>query len=171
MADDGGVADNARIASRTDMPLRIGQPAPDFVLDADDGRPWHLSDARGRRVLLVFYPGDDTPVCTAQLCDYRDGIEAFSDLGVELVGISPDSVDSHRRFKAKRGLPFRLLSDPGGRVARRYGARGLLGTRRALFLVEPDGRLGYARIEPLALLRRTRGELLEAIERLESSGP
>ncbi len=150
------------------MTLTPGQPAPDFTLVADDGRPWTLSAARGRRVLLVFYPGDGTPVCTAQLCDYRDGVEAFAGLGVEVVGISTDSSESHRRFKAKHGLPFVLLTDPGGGVARRYGAWGLLGMKRAVFLVEADGRIGYARVESVSLFRRTREELLEM---LDGSGP
>ncbi len=145
------------------MTLSPGQPAPDFTLIADDGRPWTLSAARGRRILLVFYPGDDTPVCTAQLCDYRDGVEAFAGLGVDVVGISTDSSDSHRRFKQRHDLPFTLLTDPGGEVAKRYGAWGMLGMKRAVFLVEADGRLGYAKVESVALFRRTREELLAAI--------
>jgi peroxiredoxin len=151
------------------MSIELGTIAPDFTLDADDGGRWSLAAASGRRLLLVFYPGDDTPVCTAQLCDYRDGVEAFAGLGVEVIGISTDSVESHRRFKAKHALPFVLLSDPGAKVARLYGVRGALGTRRALFLVEPDGRIGYAKVEAIALFRRSREELVAHISGLESA--
>jgi len=151
------------------MSLSPGQPAPDFTLIADDGRPWTLSAHRGRRVLLVFYPGDNTPVCTAQLCDYRDGIEAFEGLGVEVVGISTDSIESHRKFKEKHGLPFTLLTDRGGQVARAYGAWGLLGMKRAVFLVERDGLIAYAKVESVALFRRTREELIEAIGKAGSA--
>lgn len=151
------------------MSLSPGQPAPDFTLVADDGRPWTLSAHRGRRVLLVFYPGDNTPVCTAQLCDYRDGIEAFEGLGVDVVGISTDSIESHRKFKEKHGLPFTLLTDKGGQVARAYGAWGLLGMKRAVFLVERDGLIAYAKVESVALFRRTREELIEAIGKAGSA--
>lgn len=152
------------------MTLAPGQPAPDFTLVSDDGRPWALSEARGRRILLVFYPGDNTPVCTAQLCDYRDGVEAFAGVGVDVVGISTDSGESHRRFKEKHGLPFTLLTDPGGQVARAYGAWGMLGMKRAVFLIERDGRIGYAKVESVALFRRTREELLDAIGGEGSTG-
>jgi peroxiredoxin Q/BCP len=151
------------------MSLSPGQPAPDFTLVADDGRPWTLSAHRGRRVLLVFYPGDNTPVCTAQLCDYRDGIEAFEGLGVDVVGISTDSIESHRKFKEKHGLPFTLLTDKGGQVARAYGAWGMLGMKRAVFLVERDGLIAYAKVESVALFRRTRNELIEAIGKAGSA--
>lgn len=151
------------------MSIDVGAVAPDFTLDADDGSRWSLASASGRRLLLVFYPGDNTPVCTAQLCDYRDGVEAFAGLGVEVIGISTDSIESHRRFKAKHGLPFLLLSDPGAKVARLYGVRGALGTRRALFLVEADGRIGYAKVEAIALFRRSREELVAQISGLESA--
>jgi peroxiredoxin Q/BCP len=152
------------------MSISQGQAAPDFTLVADDGSQWTLSAAAGRRVLLVFYPGDNTPVCTAQLCDYRDGIEAFAGFGVDVVGISTDSSESHRKFKEKHGLPFVLLTDRGGEVARRYGAWGMMGMKRAVFLVERDGRIGYAKVESVALFRRTREELLEAIGGAGSTG-
>jgi peroxiredoxin Q/BCP len=151
------------------MSLSLGQPAPDFTLVADDGRPWTLSAARGRRVLLVFYPGDNTPVCTAQLCDYRDGVEAFAGLGVDVIGISTDSGESHRQFKEKHGLPFTLLTDKGGQVARAYDAWGMLGMKRAVFLVERDGLIAYAKVESVALFRRTREELLEVIGKAGSA--
>lgn len=148
------------------MPIQVGEPAPDFSLPNDQGGVFTLSQRRGQRVLLVFYPGDDTPVCTAQLCDYRDGIEAFADLDVDVVGISPDSAESHRRFRERHALPFELLVDADAKVAKAWGAYGLLGYRRAVFLVDAQGVVRYAHVETVALFRRERGELLDLIRRL-----
>jgi len=143
--------------------LQTGQQAPDFELEDDQGGVFRLADQRGRWRLLVFYPGDDTPVCTRQLCDYRDGIDEFAGLGVDVVGISADDAESHRRFRARRELPFVLLSDPDLEVAARFGCRGLLGMKRGVFLLDPDGVCRYAHVESVALFRRRRDELLEAI--------
>ncbi|GAB4170210.1 MAG: peroxiredoxin [Wenzhouxiangellaceae bacterium] len=148
--------------------LKEGNNAPDFTLPDQDGRPWRLADHRGQWLLLVFYPGDETPVCTRQLCDYRDGIDAFRDLGVEVIGISPDSPESHRRFREHRGLPFTLLSDESLKVAAQYGAKGLMGMKRAVFLIDPDGVCRYAHVEAVALFRRSREELLEVISALQA---
>ena len=146
------------------MSIRIGQKAPDFTLPADDGSRFTLSDNRGRRILLVFYPGDETPVCTRQLCDYRDGIEAFADLGVDVIGISRDDADSHRRFRERHDLPFTLLSDADMAVAEQYGCRGLIGMKRGVFLVDEAGIVHYAHVEAIAAFRRRREEILEAIQ-------
>ncbi len=143
-----------------------GNNAPDFTLDADDGSAFSLAAHRGKRLLLVFYPGDDTPVCTAQLCDYRDGIEAFAGLGVEVIGISGDDAESHKRFRAKHDLPFVLLSDPGGKVARKYGAWGLMGMKRAVFLLDAAGVVRYEKVEAVALFRRSREELIDVCRTL-----
>jgi peroxiredoxin Q/BCP len=143
--------------------LKVNDKAPDFVLEDDQGRQFRLADQRGRKLLLVFYPGDNTPVCTKQLCDYRDGIEAFAGLGVEVVGISHDSAESHRRFRQKYDLPFTLLTDPNLGVAAHYDSKGLLGMKRSVFLVDEDGRIRYLHVESVALFRRRREELLEAI--------
>jgi thioredoxin-dependent peroxiredoxin len=149
------------------MSIRIGQKAPDFTLPSDDGSRFTLSESLGHRILLVFYPGDDTPVCTRQLCDYRDGIEAFAELGVDVVGISRDDADSHQRFRERHDLPFILLSDPDMAVAEQYGCRGLLGMKRGVFLVDESGTVRYAHVETVAAFRRRREELLEVIEALE----
>lgn len=146
--------------------VEVGDRAPDIRLQADDGATFSLASRRGQKVLLVFYPADDTPVCTRQLCDYRDGIEAFDGLGVQVVGISRDNQDSHRAFREKHRLPFVLLSDPDLAVADAWGARGLLGAKRAVFLVDEEGVVRYAHVESLALFRRSRQELLAAIESL-----
>ena len=114
----------------------------------------------------MFYPGDDTPVCTAQLCDYRDGIESFDGMGVKVVGISADDGESHRKFRAKYDLPFTLLSDPKREVAARYDSKSILGVKRSVFLVDKKGLIRYRHVESLSLFRRKRDEILEVIEGL-----
>jgi len=143
-----------------------GDHAPDFTLEADDHTQFKLSELNGQRVLLVFYPGDETPVCTAQLCEYRDGFDDYRELGVEVVGISRDSIESHREFKRKRMLPFKLLSDPQLVAAKAYGASGLLGMKRAVFLVDEGGIVRYAHVEALALFKRSHEELVAAVRAL-----
>ena len=146
---------------------KVNEKAPDFCLQGDDGEEYCLSDHAGQRVLLVFYPGDNTPVCTAQLCEYRDGIESFAGLGVSVVGISSDSLESHQKFRSKHDLPFVLLSDPDLEVAKLYGSKGTFGMKRAVFLVDEEGVVRYAHVEALAVFRRRASELLEAIEELD----
>ena len=138
------------------MPI-LNEKAPDFC----------LSDQAGHRMLLVFYPGDNTPVCTAQLCEYRDGIESFAGLGVSVVGISSDDLESHQAFRNKHDLPFVLLSDPDLEVAKLYGSKGRFGMKRAVFLVDEEGIVRYVHVEALAVFRRSAGELLEAVEALD----
>lgn len=147
--------------------IAINDHAPDFSLQGDDGKEYQLSDHLGERVLLVFYPGDNTPVCTRQLCEYRDGVEAFAGLGVSVVGISSDDLDSHRSFRAKHDLPFVLLSDPDLKVAKLYGSKGAMGMKRSVFLVDEKGVIRYEHVETLALFRRRAKELLEAIRSLD----
>ena len=111
---------------------QLGEPAPDFELPGTDG-PFRLSDHRGERVVLLFYPGDNTMVCTKQFCSYRDRAEDFSALNATVVGISSQDLDSHRGFIAKNNLTVPLLADVDGSVARSYSAhRGRLGTARAI---------------------------------------
>ena len=146
--------------------LDTGDKAPLFELEDDQGETFRLADHLGEKVLLVFYPGDNTPVCTAQLCDYRDGIEAFEGLGVRVVGISADDGDSHRQFRAKHKLPFTLLSDPKLEAAGLYDSKGMLGVKRSVFLVDKKGVIRYRHVESLSLFRRKRDEILEVIEGL-----
>ena len=148
----------------------VGGVGPDFELDSTEG-PIRLSDrlARGP-VLLVFYPGDDTPVCTRQLCDYRDNLEVFASLGVQVLAVNPQRLESHRAFAKKHELPFPLLSDPKRNACRAYGAVGLLGmTRRALVLIGRDGRILYTRID-LPIFRRTAEELRGVLGSLDLGG-
>lgn len=147
-------------------PPAEGQPAPDFTLPSTAGEITLSERCKERSVLLVFYPGDDTPVCTKQLCDYRDHLGVFEDLGVDVLGINPQSLDSHRKFVEKHGLTFPLLADADKSVCRSYGALNLMGmAKRALVLVGPDQRVRYSRVD-LPIFHRSASELEEVIEGL-----
>lgn len=116
-----------------------GDPAPDFELQGTDG-PFRLSEQRGRRVVLLFYPGDNTAVCTKQFCSYRDRAEDMASLDAVVVGISKQGIDSHDAWMSKHNLSVPLLSDPDGAVAKAYGvAAPGIGTRRAVFVVDENG--------------------------------
>ncbi|NLN27531.1 MAG: thioredoxin-dependent thiol peroxidase [Firmicutes bacterium] len=129
-----------------------GQPAPDFELPDDQGNIVRLRDLRGQTVVLYMYPKDQTPGCTAQACDFRDNLARIQAAGAVVLGLSPDSVASHKRFKEKYGLTFPLLSDEGGAVASRYGAwvqkslfgRKFMGIERSTFIIDGDGILRKA---------------------------
>lgn len=143
---------------------KLNEAATDFELLDDQGESRSLGDWQGQSILLVFYPGDNTPVCTSQLCDYRDGIEDFKGYQVQVLGISKDSVASHKAFKEKHQLPFPLLSDPELKVAEQWGAKGMLGMKRAVFLLDKSHVVRYQHIESVAIFRRKKEELLAAIE-------
>jgi peroxiredoxin Q/BCP len=130
---------------------QVGQPAPDFELPGTDGR-FRLSEHRGKRVVLLFYPGDETPVCTRQFCSYRDRADEMAALDATVVGISHQDVDSHRRFTDGHGLTVPLLADEGKQVARLYGvAAPLLGTRRASFVIDEQGIVRHRHVHALGL--------------------
>jgi peroxiredoxin Q/BCP len=134
------------------MKLQPGDPAPTFTLPDQDGQQVDLASYRGRRVLVYFYPKDDTPGCTKEACQFNDSLTGFEEAGIEVLGISADDGDSHRRFRAAYGLGFRLLSDAGHEVAIRYGAHGekvlygkpTTGVIRSTFLVDSEGRIERA---------------------------
>src|SRR3954452_862196 len=118
---------------------REGDHAPDFELPGTDG-PFRLSDHRGDRVILLFYPGDNTPVCTRQFCSYRDHAEDLDGLDADVVGISSQDLDSHAGFVAKHGLNVPLLADTDGAVAKLFGAhRPVVVTSRAVIIIDADG--------------------------------
>ncbi len=129
--------------------LRIGDMAPDFTAVADTGETVRLADFRGKRVVLYFYPKDDTPGCTAQACGFRDRFAVLADKNAVVLGISPDSVASHQKFKAKYHLPFLLLADEDHRIAERYGVWGerklygktFMGIQRSHFVIDETGRI------------------------------
>jgi peroxiredoxin Q/BCP len=131
------------------MPLPNGIPAPDFALLDDTGTLRRLSDFRGQNVLLYFYPKDDTPGCTTEACNFRDDYSAYEKAGVVVLGVSPDSVKSHGKFKKKFQLPFPLLADDGHKVCDQYqvwGPKKFMGRQyqgvlRTTFLIDENGKI------------------------------
>jgi thioredoxin-dependent peroxiredoxin len=144
---------------------QVGTPAPDFSLPDGSGDTWRLADQRGKVVVMLFYPGDETPICTRQMCSVRDRWEDYSATGAEVVGISTDSVESHEKFAANHQLPLRLLSDTAGSVANLYGARSLIPGKvaRSVFIIDPKGTVTYRDVRPLGLFRPKDDEVLKAI--------
>jgi peroxiredoxin Q/BCP len=149
--------------------LNLNEPAPDFTLKDGDAREWRLADQRGKVVVLLFYPGDETPVCTRQMCSVRDRWADYQATGAEVVGISSDSVDSHRKFAEHHELPLRLLSDADGNVSRSYGARSLIpGTvARSVFVIDANGILRYQDVRPLGLLKPKDDVIISAIREVQ----
>jgi peroxiredoxin Q/BCP len=142
-----------------------GQTAPDFTLKDGEGNDWRLSEQRGRVVVLLFYPGDETPVCTKQMCSVRDNWEEYRRTGAEVVGVSTDSTESHRKFSEHHSLPLRLLSDPDRRVAEMYGAKSWLPGRaaRAVVVIDAEGIVRHNKAQALSLFRPKDDEVLAAI--------
>ena len=150
------------------MAIAVGDEAPDFTLPGTNDQDYRLSDYRGRTVVLVFYPGDETPVCTKQLTSYSDDISSFSELGAQVLAISAQDVASHERFSAKHGgFGFPLLADKDKAVAGRYGTLGPLGfPRRSVFVVDGDGIIRYAHRAIAGLTYRPVSELVAVLEKL-----
>jgi peroxiredoxin Q/BCP len=131
--------------------LQPGDTAPPFTLPTGDGSTVSLEDYRGSRVVLYFYPRDDTPGCTTQACDFRDQWETIAALGIVVLGVSPDGADSHARFSKKYDLPFSLLADEDHSVAEAYGAWGeknmygrkSMGLIRSTFVIDGSGKLEH----------------------------
>jgi|ERR1041385_3308375 peroxiredoxin Q/BCP len=144
---------------------RVGEQAPDFELPGSGG-PFRLADHRGERVVLLFYPGDNTPVCTRQFCSYRDRPEAFTSLGATVVGISTQDVASHEDFIAKNNLTVPLLADVDGAVARAYSAHGRLGTKRAVVIVDEEGIVRHRHDHLLGLDYQSVDDLEAALDAL-----
>lgn len=152
------------------MSTNIGGPAPDFTLKDGEGRDWRLSQQRGRVVVLLFYPGDETPVCTKQMCSVRDRWEDYAATGAEVVGVSTDSVESHKKFAEHHSLPLRLLSDPDRKVAEMFGAKSWLPGRaaRSVVVIDAAGRVRHNRAQPLSLFRPKDDEVLAAIREAQT---
>ncbi len=149
---------------------QVGDPAPDFELDGTGGH-FKLSDHRGERVVLLFYPGDNTAVCTRQFCSYRDNAEAFGALDATVVGISSQSLESHEGFTAKHDLNVPLLADEGGEVAKLYGAHApVVGTKRAVIVVDEDGMIRHRHDHLLGLDFQSVGDLRAALDELHVRG-
>ena len=150
------------------MSVTIGDAAPEFTLQGTGETAYSLKDYAGHNVVLVFYPGDDTPVCTKQLNAYNDGLSQFTDLGAQVLAISAQDVDSHDRFSAKHGgFAFPLLADTDKAVAGLYGTLGPIGfPRRSVFIVDGDGVIRYAHRAIAGLTYRPVSELVAALAKL-----
>ncbi len=140
------------------MIMEVGQQAPDFMLLDENGQIHHLSDYQGKYVLLYFYPKDDTPGCTTEACNFRDDYSQYDDANVIILGVSPDSPQSHAKFKNKYNLPFTLLADEDHKVCELFGVWGpkksfgkeYEGVHRTTYLINPDGRIQkvYEKVSP-----------------------
>lgn len=131
------------------MPLAVGDPAPEFTLPDAEGNPISLSQLRGQRVVLYFYPRDNTPGCTREACGFRDAYADYQAHGIAILGVSADDAHSHQKFAQKLQLPFPLLVDEGAKVARAYGVYGpkkfmgkeYNGIHRTTFVIDPEGKI------------------------------
>jgi peroxiredoxin Q/BCP len=149
------------------MSLSVGDHAPDFQLPGTGDQSYSLSQFRGRPVVLVFYPGDDTPVCTKQLNTYNDELGQFDDLNAQVLGISAQDLSSHDRFSERHGFKFPLLADTDKSVAAAYGTLGPIGfPRRSVFIVDGQGVVRYAHRAIAGLTYRPVAELVGVLERL-----
>ena len=146
--------------------MKIGEQAPDFTLNDLDGDSWSLHEHAGKTVVLLFYPGDDTPVCTKQMCSVRDNWSQYQATGAEVVGISTDSVKSHKSFADKYSLTLKLLADESGEVVDAYNVKSWLPGRsaRAVVVIDKNGIIRYHKVQSLSLFRPDDAEILDAIK-------
>lgn len=149
--------------------LRIGDTAPDFLLPAQDGKKYSLKNFRGKKIVLYFYPADDTETCTAQACMFRDNNSAIQKAGAVILGISPDSFSSHQKFSAKYHLNFPILSDDTKEVIKRYGVwkkkqmfgRTYMGVVRTTFIIDEQGKISH--IFPKVKIKGHGEKILQAL--------
>ena len=148
-------------------PPKVGEPAPDFELEGTDGT-FRLSDHRGERIVILFYPGDNTPVCTKQFCSYADRADDMRDLPATVVGISSQDLDSHAGFKSKHSIPVPLLADTDRAVAKAYGVSApVVGrTRRAVIVVDEEGVIRHHFVHRLGLDFQTVDEIRAMLDEL-----
>src|SRR5947209_13817310 len=152
------------------MSTNVGAQAPDFTLKDGEGNDWRLSDQRGRVVVLLFYPGDETPICTKQMCSVRDRWEDYAATGAEVVGISTNTVESHKSFAEHHKLPLRLLADIDGEVAKTYGAQSIIPGKvaRSVFVIDRNGMITYRDVRPLGLFRPKDDDIIKAIREAQT---
>lgn len=155
-----------------DNKAKLNSPAPDFSLRDAEGTKWRLADHRGKVVVLLFYPGDETPVCTRQMCSVRDRWEDYQATGAEVVGISTNSVESHKNFAQHHQLPLRLLSDSDGKVSKLFSARSLIPGKvaRSVFVIDAQGILRFSDIRPFGLFKPKDDNTIAAIKSAQSFG-
>jgi len=153
------------VNTETRAAAREGMIAPDFALPDGEGQDWRLSDHRGKVVVLLFYPGDETPICTRQMCSVRDRWEDYAATGAEVVGISTNSVAEHKSFTTHHDLPLRLLADVEGKVADAYGAKSMIPGKvaRSVFVIDASGVISYRDVRPLGLFRPKDDDIIKAI--------
>jgi thioredoxin-dependent peroxiredoxin len=156
------------ILSRSDV--NVGIAAPDFTLPDQDGNEWQLSKHRGKVIVLLFYPGDETPICTRQMCSVRDRWDDYLKTGAEVIGISTDSVESHKNFIQHHNLPLTLLSDAARKVADTYGAQSLIPGKvaRSVFVIDRKGKVSHRDVRPLGLIKPKDDDVIAAIRKAES---
>ena len=149
--------------------MNLKEPAPEFSLTDGEGNIWNLARPSRQDGRADVYPGDNTPVCTAQLCSVRDHWSEYQATGAEVVGISTDTVDSHKGFAEKHSLPLRLLSDPDGEVSAKYGMKSWLPGRsaRGVVVIDKEGKIAYSKVQPLSLFRPKDDEVLAAIRQVQ----
>jgi peroxiredoxin Q/BCP len=149
------------------MSVGIGDRAPDFTLPGTGDTTYSLADFLGKPIVLVFYPGDDSVVCTKQLNAYNEGLSQFHEVDAQIVGISAQDVPSHEAFATKHGFEFPLLADVDKQAAAAYGTLGPIGfPRRSIFIIDSDGVIRYAHRAIAGLTYRPVTELLDELERL-----
>ena len=152
------------------MELKVGQKAPDFTLLDDAGEKVNLSDLKGKKVVLYFYPKDDTPGCTTEACNFRDGLSEIKRQGAVVLGVSADSVESHKKFKKKFELNFPLLADPEKKMIERYGVwkeksmygKKYMGIERTTFVIDEQGKISH--IFPKVKVSEHYDEVLETLK-------
>ena len=150
--------------------LKVGQKAPDFTLLDDAGEKVNLSDLKGKKVVLYFYPKDDTPGCTTEACNFRDGLSEIKRQGAVVLGVSADSVESHKKFKKKFELNFPLLADPEKKMVERYGVwkeksmygKKYMGIERTTFVIDEQGKISH--VFPKVKVSEHYDEVLDALK-------
>jgi len=150
--------------------LKVGQKAPDFTLSDDNGQKVKLSDYKGKKVVLYFYPKDDTPGCTTEACNFRDGFSEIQARGAVVLGVSADSIESHKKFKKKFELNFPLLADPDKKMIESYGVwkeksmygKKYMGIERTTFVIDSQGKISH--IFPKVKVAEHFDEVVEALE-------
>jgi peroxiredoxin Q/BCP len=150
--------------------LKVGEKAPDFNVSTDAGQKVKLSDFKGKKIVLYFYPKDDTPGCTKEACAFRDGIDEIKDRGAIVLGVSTDSVDSHKKFKSKFDLNFPLLADTDKKIVEAYGVwkektnygKTYMGIERTTFIIDEQGKVSH--IFPKVKVDEHYDEVIDALE-------
>lgn len=150
------------------MSLQLGQVAPAIELPDQHRQIWRLSEHRGKVVVLLFYPADETPVCTKQLCSVRDHWSQYQQTGAEVVGVNTDAIEKHLRFAERHELPLRLLSDADGQVVKAYDMKNLFGTKRGVVVIDGEGVVRFSRTV-MPIFRPTDDEVLAAISKAQTT--